>query len=238
MADTKMCSVDGCQKTRHGRLYCSMHYRRLRLRGDVGSSSPERLSVKGKVCSVRGCGEPRRKTVYCASHYSQRRAIGRTKRFVWKWSDRSLTCVVCSDPTVRGFRQFCSSACRMLWNVYSGDVPRSVSCRGCGNEVVLTFRRNGSRRLNTNLLQCPDCRRTWRKHRFSVVQLAERDGTTCSICCECVDMELRHPEPSAPSVDHFVPRVLGGTNDPTNLRLAHLVCNLRKGVRLPEEMAA
>jgi 5-methylcytosine-specific restriction endonuclease McrA len=35
-----------------------------------------------------------------------------------------------------------------------------------------------------------------------------------------------------PSVDHIIPRALGGTHDPENLQLTHLVCNLIKHDRI------
>lgn len=40
--------------------------------------------------------------------------------------------------------------------------------------------------------------------------------------------ERRHPDPLCASIDHIVPLSQGGTNDLTNLQLAHLRCNLRK----------
>lgn len=44
----------------------------------------------------------------------------------------------------------------------------------------------------------------------------------CAICLEYV-------EPMSATIDHIKPRSKGGTNDPSNLQLAHFGCNLRKG---------
>ncbi len=68
-------------------------------------------------------------------------------------------------------------------------------------------------------------------------ELGDRDEWTCWVCAGPVDpVDPASPpgSPHAPSVDHVVPRSLGGTNDPANLRLAHRRCNGQRGSRLPE----
>ena len=40
-------------------------------------------------------------------------------------------------------------------------------------------------------------------------------------------------QPGANSVDHVVPRELGGTDSMSNLRAAHLHCNSARGVNAP-----
>jgi 5-methylcytosine-specific restriction endonuclease McrA len=80
---------------------------------------------------------------------------------------------------------------------------------------------------------CQRCKNGLRKYGTSVDQLAARDGTTCALCSNPVDMTKRAPHPGCPSVDHRIPRAHGGTNDPTNLQLAHLVCNVLKHDSLP-----
>lgn len=37
-------------------------------------------------------------------------------------------------------------------------------------------------------------------------------------------------------VDHFIPLSRGGSNDPSNLKLLHPTCNLKKGAKLPSEI--
>lgn len=59
--------------------------------------------------------------------------------------------------------------------------------------------------------------------------ICNRDKWTCGICGEPVDPALRHPDPRCVSLDHVVPVSHGGTNDLWNLRLTHLVCNLKRG---------
>lgn len=61
------------------------------------------------------------------------------------------------------------------------------------------------------------------------LQIAERDRWRCGICGGAVSKTKRWPEPQAGSLDHIVPVSEGGSSDKSNLRLTHLVCNLRRG---------
>lgn len=57
--------------------------------------------------------------------------------------------------------------------------------------------------------------------------MAEQEGK-CAICGTAFGDDGYH-------VDHYVPLSKGGTNDPSNLKLTHPVCNLKKGAKLPTE---
>ena len=63
-------------------------------------------------------------------------------------------------------------------------------------------------------------------------ELAERDGLDCYLCGAALTLSSKHPDPLYASVDHVHPLARGGSNDRSNLRLAHLVCNLRKRAEL------
>lgn len=61
------------------------------------------------------------------------------------------------------------------------------------------------------------------------IELYERDDWTCHLCGDLVD---RYGDPNgdrAPSLDHIVPRSLGGSDEPVNLKTACRACNSRKG---------
>ena len=64
------------------------------------------------------------------------------------------------------------------------------------------------------------------------LELYERDDWTCHICSEPVDRSGDPNGNRAPSLDHLVPRSLGGTDDPSNLKTACRSCNSRKGIRV------
>jgi 5-methylcytosine-specific restriction endonuclease McrA len=68
--------------------------------------------------------------------------------------------------------------------------------------------------------------------------LANRDGLKCHLCKRGLGLTTKHPEPGYASIDHVLPLSEGGTNDLANLRLAHLVCNLRKRAKAMGEQLA
>lgn len=59
-------------------------------------------------------------------------------------------------------------------------------------------------------------------------EICTRDKWRCGICGDRVDPKLEHPDPLCASLDHVVPVCEGGLSEPANLRLVHLVCNLRR----------
>jgi hypothetical protein len=61
-----------------------------------------------------------------------------------------------------------------------------------------------------------------------IVLIRERDGSNCFICKLPFINEK-------PTIDHWIPRALNGSEDIANLRLAHKKCNTKKGDVLPNE---
>jgi 5-methylcytosine-specific restriction endonuclease McrA len=95
-------------------------------------------------------------------------------------------------------------------------------CPQCGEAFV------GSRLARL----CPSCRNAsgaWARR--IIPQLIVRDGASCHICNQEIDFSLPGREPLAASIDHLVPRAVGGSNALENLRLAHRQCNSEKGAR-------
>ncbi|MER6098344.1 HNH endonuclease signature motif containing protein [Streptomyces sp. NPDC001728] len=68
--------------------------------------------------------------------------------------------------------------------------------------------------------------------------LADRDGLKCHLCARKLSLVTKRPNPGYASIDHVIPLSVGGTNDLANLRLAHLVCNLRKRAKAMGEQLA
>lgn len=63
-----------------------------------------------------------------------------------------------------------------------------------------------------------------------ITKLMSRDGLNCTICKECLDRHVKDCRAdNYITFDHIVPRSLGGGNTLDNLRLAHQVCNRRRG---------
>jgi len=58
-----------------------------------------------------------------------------------------------------------------------------------------------------------------------------RDGWKCQICGVAVDKRAKVPHPKAPTMDHIMPVSKGGAHTRQNLRLAHFLCNSKRGDR-------
>lgn len=86
---------------------------------------------------------------------------------------------------------------------------------------------------------CTPCRRRSKRgidiRPADRLAIYDRDGWTCGICSEPVDSTLSGHHQWGPTLDHIMPRSLGGSDEPTNLRLAHRACNSRRGARVEQE---
>lgn len=126
-------------------------------------------------------------------------------------------CAACGGDFVgrAGNAKYCSDACRY----------RKV----CD---VANARTMGLYRLATQFI---DGRYVGRQWRVALLQyLVDRDGDKCGICGRKVDTSLKSGTRGSrrgPSVDHIVPRSLGGSDDLENLRLAHWGCNQKRSNR-------
>lgn len=58
--------------------------------------------------------------------------------------------------------------------------------------------------------------------------LYERDSWVCHLCGSGVDRDADPNSDYAPSLDHLVPRSQGGSDDQTNLKTAHRLCNAKR----------
>lgn len=67
---TGACCVEGCVKTETTltRGMCAMHYRRVRLYGDVNANH---RNTGRKPCSIEGCEQPAIGRTWCAKHYQR-----------------------------------------------------------------------------------------------------------------------------------------------------------------------
>ncbi|BBA99268.1 hypothetical protein RVR_5813 [Actinacidiphila reveromycinica] len=73
---------------------------------------------------------------------------------------------------------------------------------------------------------------------YTLAQIAARDGFRCGLCGLLVNMRLRRPNPLSPSIDHMVPISESRDDTRANVQLAHLSCNVAKGVRPMGEQLA
>jgi 5-methylcytosine-specific restriction endonuclease McrA len=104
--------------------------------------------------------------------------------------------------------------------------------------------RNGNRKpASRDARRNADYRRRARKKDAFVAnvyrrEIWERDGFTCQLCGDPLDMDAvgHNPavepyNPLAPTIDHIIPLAAGGTHEPANVQSAHFICNSVKGDR-------
>lgn len=147
---------------------------------------------------------------------------------------RELTpCRACGTPTLgyRGYFDFCSTRCQTEHRRYPNGRPMQLSCAKCDGVIDLSAVGPAGRKTRSDRMLCRKCRRN-QAYPLTVHEIAERDGTACSICMAPVDMTLVWPDRMAPTREHVIPVTKGGTNEATNLALAHFSCNVKKGNRV------
>lgn len=69
---------------------------------------------------------------------------------------------------------------------------------------------------------------------FTRGEIYERDGWVCQICGWPVDPGDRYPLDQSASLDHVRPLSKGGAHTRDNSRLAHLLCNIKRGANDPD----
>ena len=136
----------------------------------------------------------------------ERAARGTTGTYTWT----SLPCTVCG-------RVFCRR-----W------VPPDDPRRFCSTECSRMNKRQ-------KLLEAGHRRRTRNRAAFVAtvdrMKVFEAEGWKCHICGRPVKRGVNPRDPLAASIDHIVPISKGGTHEPSNVRLAHMGCNGKRGAR-------
>lgn len=225
------CEVDGCAgKVRYGGL-CATHYRHRK--------------AEGRSCAAPGCDGGGLTRGLCRAHYVEAALAsappcGESECELPTWAKglcskhyKAARIAVQPDCSVDGCGRptFAKGLCvthREQLRRLGFIVPDRLTCARCG-DVVSRF----AQRLPANSVQCRPCREATKRSNWAMTvhELAVRDGTTCRFCAGPVDMALTSG-PMRPSVDHILPRSLGGNDEPANLQLLHLRCNIRKSNRV------
>ena len=68
--------------------------------------------------------------------------------------------------------------------------------------------------------------------RISADVLIERDGNVCHICLTEIDLSLARNNRFGATIDHVIPVSKGGADTLENMKLAHWICNIKKGNRV------
>lgn len=167
-----------------------------------------------------------------------------------RYKGTGLLCKPCfKEEVVARIGVTCSRCDKPMQHHYATDASICWECRKARSHTEVNLYTKGCR--------CDDCRKQHavrtkeRAERFyelygisggsswisprERLKIYERDGYICQLCFEPVDMESRNNTKYGPSLDHILPRSMGGTHESDNLRLAHRSCNSVRGAARGEE---
>jgi predicted nucleic acid-binding Zn ribbon protein len=219
---TRFCTQDGCDRAHRAKGLCSTHY---------NQRVPDRHKAQTYACVV------------CGTQVSKVPAGGRqvvcSDRCRWWVNPMS----VLSLPLPRDRGAHAGYGTELVLYVAPPEVPPrprawvAGRCARCGDPYVA---RNHSGQSRYCSRRCAAgmraSRRRAREHDAYVADVSphaiyERDGWMCMLCGDPVMRDERVPHPLAPTLDHVVALANGGTHEPSNVQLAHFLCNCTKGHR-------
>ena len=198
----------------------------------------------------KGAGNPRR---YCSRQHAG--MYLNSKKPKAPKSEKS--CVWCSKTFITNLpkMKFCSYQCRAAQlthrnsqatvKKHEGNPRRfDFECDRC-KQIVVTdvcirktysgrFCRNCSlvKRRERYRLKTANRQKIMNPIRVSADALIQRDGNVCHICLTEIDLMLARNSRFGATIDHVVPVSKGGADTLDNMRLAHWICNIKKGNRV------
>jgi 5-methylcytosine-specific restriction endonuclease McrA len=150
-------------------------------------------------------------------------------------------CPVCGKRCRAYHHKYCSSKCATIAineRQQRAYIPRSETkiCPVCHKQFTLNM-------YAGNTAYCSQrCRRLARRsdrvrsddhsESISIKYITKRDKGQCQLCGKKVLLNERHPHPLSASIDHIIPLSQGGNHSRANTQLAHLRCNVVKGVKV------
>lgn len=197
---------------------------------------PVKRGRRGRTPARAFCSEACRVALYRVGRGGERRRVARYRDD----TKRRRQCASCQVEflAVDGFHwgsSYCSTLCRQR--------GAKVGCAHCGATVF-----KASPRPNTSCDACQLKLRRMRWKRENAAKRGRNGGTTvtrinrsevftqngwiCHLCWTPVDRSLKAPHPKSASLDHILPRSLGGRHTRENVQLAHYGCNSRKRNRI------
>ena len=174
-----------------------------------------------------------------------------------------LTCELCKAQFVgRSGLRFCSKACRHTNRIQLQKAKRhstyqkkypdglvTATCKWCNQPRTYEFGKS------TPTAYHPKCTVEAQRARYRIKtvkrqglinkpsrlaadQVVKEHGNNCAICQKPIDLTLKRTSKMGLTVDHWIPLSKGGSDDMSNLRPAHWICNRRKSDTLPKEVNA
>jgi len=237
-------------KRGRNQIYCNQYCGHL-FRGEIKFlDKPSNCAYCFKPLVHVGAGNPKR---YCSrKHAGQFRQANKPKapivKKICEWCSKTFTTNL---PNMK----FCSIECRFAalydkrvkaTQVQRGANPRrfDFDCNRCGqlvtSDVFITKGKYGRFCRNCALVRRRERYRVKTAKRQNVMSplrisadvLIERDGNLCHLCNQEIDLSLARNSRFGATIDHVIPLSKGGVDELDNLKLAHWICNIKKGNRL------
>lgn len=143
-----------------------------------------------------------------------------------EWRRDGRPCATCGRVTGRTTKRECLR-CEVGRNGGQCDVykceQKTIAKGLCSSHYVYQWRTAEGRSLNGKGTWIEPKRRR---------EIYERDNWECGICGDAIDRDAGVNDALAPSLDHILPRSLGGGHSSDNLRAAHRFCNASRGARV------
>lgn len=161
-------------------------------------------------CSKSGYSKYKRK--FCSRKCKEKeRRIRKRKRFI-KENTKPVKCIECGHwfSTHIKDKACCSNNCRRRLNNRKKELYKK--------------RRGELIRLNGEVHED-----------ISLERLIKRDKSICYLCGDKVDISKDTNDNYYPCIEHLTPIIKGGTHTWDNVKLAHRICNNRKGIMTEEE---
>lgn len=166
--------------------------------------------------------------MYAAIQKAMRRQLASVNS-LWQAMNLWRPCLHCGGPLKDHATErtmFCSISCAAAYE-------HQIKCRLCGKQCVKHGMQGGRG-------MCPACKRIAEKassrkgYRRKIRKICERDGWRCQLClCRLIRTwrldQYGVPHPQCRTLDHIIPRALGGTDDDWNLQACCFKCNYEKG---------
>jgi 5-methylcytosine-specific restriction endonuclease McrA len=176
----------------------------------------------------------------------------------------TLTCQNCSTTfEATSERRFCSSPCRLEKTKIEQSIRRhelrrqkvdpngfvTKPCGWCNEPRTYEYQQGGHNAFH------PHCTIEAQRARYRIKTVKRQGlinkpsrlaadevvriyGNDCAVCSEPIDLTLLRTSKMGLTVDHWIPLSKGGSDDMSNLRPAHWICNRRKSNSLPKETNA
>ena len=223
-----VCDLDGCDRLVDKRTMrvCQTHRQRMKRLGSY--EAPPRVCPR---CDQTFVPEDRTDVVFCSGC-----------REYQPIQPRPRVCTACGSVFVLGSAkassEVCSRSCAMARRrAYENGrrVRQPMSqreCPHCGS----TFESSNPRQRHCST-KCGDRAAHSRRRAVRIGAYVEdvwrakvyaRDGYVCQLCRKPMKMSAEVPHPKAPTLDHVIPLVHGGTHEYANVQAAHFICNSRK----------